>query len=307
MLELGTLIAGPFAGRLLADFGAEVIKVEHPGQGDPLRSWGETLERQDSLWHLVQSRGKRSVAADLHDPADQALVRALAARERHPHRELPAGPPRGMGPRPGGPDGREPAARSSSGSRATARPVRCATSPASGRSPRRPAGCATSPASRTDRPLASASAWATRSPRCTRSSARSSPSTSARRRAAARSWTSRSPRPCSACSKASFPSTATRALVRERVGNIAHNSAPTNAYPCADGDRSCASPPTRRGCSERCSGPSAETTIADDRALGTNQGRVRRADELDDGDRRVDERRGRPRRSSPSSASGASR
>ena len=79
VLELGTLIAGPFAGRLLADFGAEVVKVEHPVQGDPLRGWGETWDGTDSLWHLVQSRGKRSVAADLHDPEDQALVRALAA------------------------------------------------------------------------------------------------------------------------------------------------------------------------------------------------------------------------------------
>jgi formyl-CoA transferase len=79
VLELGTLIAGPFACRLLADFGAEVIKIEHPDGGDPLRGWGETWNGSDSLWHLVQSRGKRSVLADLHDPADQAFVRALAA------------------------------------------------------------------------------------------------------------------------------------------------------------------------------------------------------------------------------------
>jgi formyl-CoA transferase len=79
VLELGTLIAGPFAGRLLADFGAEVIKVEQPGRGDPLRSWGMSWDGSVSLWHLVQSRGKRSVAADLHDPHDQAFVRQLAA------------------------------------------------------------------------------------------------------------------------------------------------------------------------------------------------------------------------------------
>jgi formyl-CoA transferase len=80
VLELGTLIAGPFAGRWLADFGAEVIKVEHPSQGDPLRAWGESWNGTESLWHLVQARGKRSVAADLHDPRDQALVRELAAQ-----------------------------------------------------------------------------------------------------------------------------------------------------------------------------------------------------------------------------------
>ena len=78
VLELGTLIAGPFAGRLFADFGAEVIKVEQPERGDPLRTWGMSWNGSSSLWHLIQSRGKRSVAADLHDPEDQAFVRQLA-------------------------------------------------------------------------------------------------------------------------------------------------------------------------------------------------------------------------------------
>jgi formyl-CoA transferase len=78
VLELGTLIAGPFAGRMLADFGAEVIKVEQPERGDPLRTWGMSWNGTSSLWHLIQSRGKRSVAADLHDPSAQAFVRQLA-------------------------------------------------------------------------------------------------------------------------------------------------------------------------------------------------------------------------------------
>jgi formyl-CoA transferase len=78
VLELGTLIAGPFAGRIFADFGAEVIKVEHPDRGDPLRKWGMTWDGTDSLWHLVQSRGKLSLGADLHDAADQLMVRQLA-------------------------------------------------------------------------------------------------------------------------------------------------------------------------------------------------------------------------------------
>ena len=78
VLELGTLIAGPFAGRMFADFGAEVIKIEQPDRGDPLRTWGMSWNGTTSLWHLVQSRGKRSVGADLHDPDDQAFVRRLA-------------------------------------------------------------------------------------------------------------------------------------------------------------------------------------------------------------------------------------
>lgn len=72
------MIAGPFAGRMFADFGAEVIKIEQPERGDPLRSWGMSWNGSVSLWHLIQSRGKRSVVADLHDPDDQAFVRQLA-------------------------------------------------------------------------------------------------------------------------------------------------------------------------------------------------------------------------------------
>lgn len=78
VLELGTLIAGPFAGRLFADYGADVIKVEHPKGGDPLRDWGRTVGGHGSLWSLVQSRGKRSIALDLHNPEAQQVVRALA-------------------------------------------------------------------------------------------------------------------------------------------------------------------------------------------------------------------------------------
>jgi len=79
VIELGTLIAGPFAGRLLADYGADVIKIEQPGGGDPLREWGRQADGHGSLWSLVQGRGKRSVALDLHDPSAQATVRALTS------------------------------------------------------------------------------------------------------------------------------------------------------------------------------------------------------------------------------------
>ena len=78
VLELGQLIAGPFAGKTLADFGADVIKVEPPGVGDPLRKW-RLLRDGTSVWWEVQSRNKRSVCLDLRDAADQETVRALAA------------------------------------------------------------------------------------------------------------------------------------------------------------------------------------------------------------------------------------
>jgi formyl-CoA transferase len=78
VLELGQLIAGPFAGKMLADFGADVIKVEPPGAGDPLRKW-RMLRHGTSVWWQVQSRNKRSVAIDLRDPEGQALCRQLAA------------------------------------------------------------------------------------------------------------------------------------------------------------------------------------------------------------------------------------
>jgi formyl-CoA transferase len=78
VLELGQLIAGPFAGKTLADFGADVIKVEPPGVGDPLRKW-RLLRNGTSVWWEVQSRNKRSVCLDLREPEGQEAVRALAA------------------------------------------------------------------------------------------------------------------------------------------------------------------------------------------------------------------------------------
>ena len=78
VLELGQLIAGPFAGKTLADFGATVIKVEPPGSGDPLRQW-RMLHEGESVWWQVQSRNKQSITLDLREPADRALARRLAA------------------------------------------------------------------------------------------------------------------------------------------------------------------------------------------------------------------------------------
>ncbi len=77
VLELGQLIAGPFAGKTLADFGADVIKIEPVDGGDPLRTW-RLLREGTSVWWEVQSRNKRSVALDLRSAEGQAAVRALA-------------------------------------------------------------------------------------------------------------------------------------------------------------------------------------------------------------------------------------
>jgi len=77
VLELGQLIAGPFAAKTLADFGADVIKIEPPGAGDPLRQW-RLLKDGTSVWWQVQARNKRSVVLDLKDPAAQDVVRCLA-------------------------------------------------------------------------------------------------------------------------------------------------------------------------------------------------------------------------------------
>ena len=77
VIELGQLIAGPFATKLLGEFGADVIKIEPPGTGDPLRKW-RMIEDGTSLWWHVQTRNKRSVSLDLRTAEGQDLVRQLA-------------------------------------------------------------------------------------------------------------------------------------------------------------------------------------------------------------------------------------
>jgi formyl-CoA transferase len=76
VLELGQLIAGPFGGKTLGDFGADVIKIEPPGQGDPLRKW-RLLKDGTSVWWQVQSRNKKSVTLDLRSAEGQEVVRRL--------------------------------------------------------------------------------------------------------------------------------------------------------------------------------------------------------------------------------------
>lgn len=80
VLELGSFIAGPYCGQLLADYGAEVIKLEPPGQGDAMRRWGVALFQGRSLWWPVIARGKKSVTVDLRRPEGQELARRLAER-----------------------------------------------------------------------------------------------------------------------------------------------------------------------------------------------------------------------------------
>jgi formyl-CoA transferase len=81
VLELGSLIAGPFCAKTLGDFGAEVIKIEPPGEGDALRKW-RRMRNGTSLWWHVQSRNKKSVSCDLRRPEGQEIVRRLARRSQ---------------------------------------------------------------------------------------------------------------------------------------------------------------------------------------------------------------------------------
>ena len=76
VVELGQLIAGPFASKLLGEFGADVVKIEPPGTGDPLRKW-RVLKDDTSLWWHVQTRNKRSLALDLRSEEGQEIVRRL--------------------------------------------------------------------------------------------------------------------------------------------------------------------------------------------------------------------------------------
>jgi len=77
VVELGQLLAGPFCGQLLGDFGAEIIKVEDPGRGDPMRQWGREKPHGKSLWWPVVARNKKSVTCNLRSPEGQQLLRRL--------------------------------------------------------------------------------------------------------------------------------------------------------------------------------------------------------------------------------------
>jgi succinyl-CoA---D-citramalate CoA-transferase len=80
VIELGTLLAGPFCGQLLGDMGAEVIKVEPPEQGDPLRVWGREKAHGKSLWWPVVARNKKSITLDLRQLAGQLILQELVSK-----------------------------------------------------------------------------------------------------------------------------------------------------------------------------------------------------------------------------------
>jgi succinyl-CoA---D-citramalate CoA-transferase len=79
VVEMGSLLAGPFCGQLLGDFGAEVIKVEPPGRGDPMREWGRHRKQGRTLWWPIIARNKKSVTLNLREEEGQDLARRLIA------------------------------------------------------------------------------------------------------------------------------------------------------------------------------------------------------------------------------------
>jgi formyl-CoA transferase len=279
VLELGTLIAGPFAGRLMADFGADVIKVEQPGSGDPLRRWGRAPAGRESLWHLLQQRGKRSVAADLHEPDDQALVRRLALdcdiliENFRPGRleswglgptELLAVNPRlivvrisGYGQT--GPLHDQPGFGTIAEAAAGLRYL---------------TGEPDGPATRVGLSLGDsiASLYALFGAMAAVHERERSGLGQVVDVALTDSLFS--------LLEGVLPEYGYFGIVRERTGNIAHNSAPTNAYPCADGTEVCIAANTTR-LSQELFRTVGRIDLADDPELSTDQGRVRRAAELD--------------------------
>ncbi|MGO1183595.1 MAG: CaiB/BaiF CoA transferase family protein [Micrococcaceae bacterium] len=79
VIEMGQLIAGPFCGQMLGDLGADVIKIEEPTRGDPMRQWGQATVEGDSFWWSVLGRNKRSVTLNLRDQEGQAIAKNLIA------------------------------------------------------------------------------------------------------------------------------------------------------------------------------------------------------------------------------------
>jgi formyl-CoA transferase len=80
VIELGVLLAGPFCGQLLGDMGAEVIKIEPPNQGDPMRDWGNIKPEGEGLWFPIVARNKKCITADLRQAQGQQIVKDLVAK-----------------------------------------------------------------------------------------------------------------------------------------------------------------------------------------------------------------------------------
>ena len=280
VLELGTLIAGPFAGRWFADFGAEVVKIERPGLGDPLRRWGHSADGGESLWHLVQSRGKQSVTADLHDPDDQALVRRLAIESdilienfRPGRLESwnldPAGlmeaNPRLIVVRISG-YGQTGPLRDQPGFGTIAEAfggLRYITGEADG--PPTRVGLSLGDSIASLHAIAGALIALHERQRSGLGQVVDVALTES----------------LFTMLEAIVPEYGYFDLVRERTGNIAHNSAPTNSYPCADGSLVCIAANTTR-LFRTLFHAFGRDDYADDPELRSNRGRVRRAAELDE-------------------------
>ena len=79
VVDFSRVLAGPYATMLLAELGADVIKIERPGEGDDTRGWGPPFRGDDASYFLSVNRDKRSIALDLADPLDQGVARQLAA------------------------------------------------------------------------------------------------------------------------------------------------------------------------------------------------------------------------------------
>lgn len=279
VLELGTLIAGPFAGRWFADFGAEVVKVEHPRSGDPLRRWGKSADGRTSLWHLVQSRGKQSVAADLHIPEDQDLVRRLALEcdilieNFRPGRleawnldpaELMVANPRLIVVRISG-YGQTGPLRDQPGFGTIAEAaggLRYITGDPDG--PPTRVGLSLGDSLAAMHAVVGAMFAVHERERSGRGQLVDVALTES----------------LFTMLEAILPEYGWDGEIRERTGNIAHNSAPTNTYPCADGTLVCIAANTSRLFRELF-GLLGRDDLVNDPGLAHNQGRVARADELD--------------------------
>ena len=125
VIDCSTVVAGPGCARYLADFGADVIKVERPDGGDTTRAMGWRDPRDDvTLWWKLAGRNKRTVVLDLKDEADLDRMRRLVDTRRRARRELPAGHPRAARPRPGRPARPQPRSRHHPGHRASVRTAR---------------------------------------------------------------------------------------------------------------------------------------------------------------------------------------
>lgn len=79
VVEMGQLVAGPFCGQILGDLGAEVLKLEQPAIGDPMRVWGRSLPQGESLWWAIVGRNKQSVTVNLRTVEGQAIAKRLIA------------------------------------------------------------------------------------------------------------------------------------------------------------------------------------------------------------------------------------